>query len=405
MGFGGLKKSLQNHNFIKLWLGQIVSNLGDEMAFFGLGVMVVYSWKGTALDLSIVMASSALPVLLFGPFAGVFVDRWNKKVTMISADIIRAFLALLFIFCTQVWHIAIVVFLLSTVSRFFYPARVAIIPEILEREILVEANSLSQLTYMLSVILGPAIATSMIYLLGYFWIFLFDSVSYVFSAIMIAWMYYRPGERKGEEKNALRELVEGLRYMRSNSAVKLLITIFAIVMLFVGGLNVLFAVYIRDVVGMDISGYGAMEILFGIGTVLGSVSTGILAGRISEGRMILVSILGIGAIILTLGILPIPIVALSMGGFLIGYFVGFMNAPATAVLQRSVPEEYRGRVFGAQGAIIQGATLTSIVIIGLLASFLGVVPIIMASGIIIISLASILLAMPRFSRVLSANGE
>lgn len=383
----------------------MVSNLGDEMAFFGLGVMVVYSWKGTALDLSIVMASSALPVLLFGPFAGVFVDRWNKKFTMISADIIGAFLALLFIFCTQVWHIAIVVFLLSTVSRFFYPARVAIIPEILERDILVEANSLSQLTYMLSVILGPAIATSMIYLLGYFWIFIFDSLSYLFSAVMIAWMRYRPRERGGEKKKPLREMLDGFRYMRRNPTVKLLIAIFATVMLFVGGLNVIFAIYIRDVVQMDIAGYGAMEILFGIGTVAGSVSTGILAGRISEGRMILGGILGIGTIILILGIIPIPAVALVLGGFLIGYFVGFLNAPSTALLQKAVPEEYRGRVFGAQGAIIQGAMLISIVLIGTLTSIVGVIPVIIASGMFIVSLAALLLSVPRFSRALSSSGE
>ncbi len=383
----------------------MVSNLGDEMAFFGLGVMVVYSWKGTALDLSIVMASSALPVLLFGPFAGVFVDRWNKKFTMISADIIGAFLALLFIFCTQVWHIAIVVFLLSTVSRFFYPARVAIIPEILERDILVEANSLSQLTYMLSVILGPAIATSMIYLLGYFWIFIFDSLSYLFSAVMIAWMRYRPRERGGEKKKPLREMLDGFRYMRRNPTVKLLIAIFATVMLFVGGLNVIFAIYIRDVVQMDIAGYGAMEILFGIGTVAGSVSTGILAGRISEGRMILGGILGIGTIILILGIIPIPAVALVLGGFLIGYFVGFLNAPSTALLQKAVPEEYRGRVFGAQGAIIQGAMLISIVLIGTLTSIVGVIPVIIALGMFIVSLAALLLSVPRFSRALSSSGE
>ena len=387
---------------MKLWLGQIVSNLGDEMAFFGLGVLVVYSWHGSAIDLSIVMASSSLPVLLFGPFAGVFVDRWNKKVTMIAADIIRAFLALLFIFCTQVWHIAIVVFLLSTVSRFFYPARVAIIPEILEGEILVEANSLSQLTYMLSVILGPAIGTSMIYFLGYFWVFVFDSISYLFSAVMISLMHYEPKKKHGE-KNAMREMLEGFSYIWKNSTVKLLIAVFAVMMLFVGGLNVIYAIFLRDVVGMDISGYGAMEILFGVGTVIGSVSTGILAGRLSEGRMVLGSILGIGAVILLMGLLPIPIIALVFGGFLVGYFVGMLNAPATAILQRSVEEEYRGRVFGAQGAIIQGSMLISIVLIGILADVFGVLPIIIFSGVFIISFSAILLAIPRFSRVLNAG--
>ena len=400
----GLAKVLKNLNFLKLWLGQIVSNIGDEVAFFGIGVLIVFSWHGGALDLSIVMASSSLPVLLFGPFAGVFVDRWNKKITMIAADIIRSFLALFFIFCTSIIQLAIVVFLLSTVSRFFYPARVAIIPEILNKKILVEANSLSQMTYMLSVILGPVIATSMIYLLGYTWIFIFDSLSYIFSAIMLSLMYYKRKEVRKEKKKPLEELLEGMRYIWKAPAVRLLILIFSIVMLFVGGLNVAYLIYIRDVVHMDISGYGALEVLFGIGTVVGSISTGFLGGKMSSGKIVLMGILGIGLMILLLGILPIPIIALGCGGFMIGYFVAHINAPATAIFQRAVEEDFRGRVFGAQGAVIQGAMLISIVLIGVLISYFGIIPIILFSSFVLIVLAISLLISKRATIVLS-EGE
>ena len=401
----GLIKVLQNRNFMKLWLGQVVSNLGDEVAFFGIGVLVVFSWNGTAIDLSIVMVASSLPVLLFGPFAGVFVDRWNKRITMIVADLIRAVLALLFIFCTSVIHLAIVVFLLSTVSRFFYPARVSIIPEILEKKVLVEANSLSQMTYMLSVILGPVIATPLIYIFGYFWIFVFDSLSYLFSAFMLFLMYYKPAKKKSKEEKPLTELSEGLKYIWKNKTVRLLIFIFSIVMLFVGGLNVAFSLYIRDVVHMDISGYGAQEVLFGIGTVIGSISTGFLAGKIKSGKMVLTGILGIGTMILVLGIFPTPIVALSCGGLMIGYFVGYLNAPATAIFQRAVEEEFRGRVFGAQGAVIQGAMLISIVLIGLLISYFGIIPIVIVSGSILVAMGASLILSPKVSSVLNNDEQ
>jgi len=395
-----MKGVLVNRNFLKLWIGQMVSNIGDEVAFFGLGVLVVFSWNGTALDLSIVMASSLLPVLIFGPFVGVFVDRWNKQLTMIAADLIRSLLALLFIFCTSVIQLAIVVFLLATVSRFFYPARVSMIPEIMQEKNLVEANSLSQMTYMLSVILGPVIATPMIYLLGYTWIFIFDSASYVFSAIMISLMVYEHKERK-EMKKPLEELIDGLKYIWNNPAVRLLILIFSTVMLFVGGLNVAFSIYIRDVVHMGVGGYGALEVLFGIGTVVGSVSTGFLAGKFSSGNMVLTGILGIGIVILILGILPNPWVALIFGGFMIGYFVGYLNAPATAIFQKAVKEEFRGRVFSAQGAIIQGATLLSIIIIGLLINYFGIIPIILFSSSVLIILSLSLI----FSRASKVLGE
>ncbi|NPA74479.1 MAG: MFS transporter [Euryarchaeota archaeon] len=386
-----MKSSLKNTNFLKLWIGQIVSNIGDEVAFFGIGVLVVFAWHGTALDLSMVMVASSLPMILFGVFAGVFVDRWNKKHTMIAADVIRAFLTLLFIFCTTVLQLAVVVFFISTVSRFFYPSRVAIIPEILGEEHLVEANSLSQMTYMLSVILGPVIATSMIYLLGYFWIFVFDAASYIFSAVMLSLMHYTSRHRESERKNPLHELKDGLAYIMKNRTVKYLILVFSFVMLFVGGLNVIFSIYVRDVVHMGIEGYGAIEVLFGVGTIVGSVLTGIIAGHMLEGRMLLLGIFVMGVIIMSIGFFPVAWAAIILGGFIIGVSVAFINAPSTAVFQRVISEEYRGRVFGAQGAVIQGVTLISIVIMGILVEIFGVLPVIIASGIILTIFAGILI--------------
>ncbi len=385
-----MKDVLKNRNFLKLWTGQIVSNIGDDVAFFGLGALVVYAWHGTPLDLTIVMASSLLPILIFGPFLGVFVDRWNKKLTMIGADLVRSILVLMFIFCTSVIELAVIVFILSTVSRFFYPARVSIIPEIMQEKNLVEANSFSQMTYMVSIILGPVIATPIIYLAGYTWIFVLDSASYIFSAIMISLLAYKPKLRK-EIKRPFEELKEGLKYIWEHPAVRLLILIFSVVMLFVGGLNIAFSIYIRDIIHMGVSGYGTLEVLFGVGMAVGSVSTGSLAGKFSSGKMVLTGILGVGAMILVLGIIPNIFVMLICGGFMIGYFVGYLAAPATALFQKAIKKELRGRVFSAQGAIIQGATLLSIVMIGLLINYFGMIPIILFSASVLIVLSITLL--------------
>ncbi len=372
---------------MKLWIGQIVSNLGDEVAFFGIGVLIIFSWQGTAVDLSIVMIASSIPILVFGPLAGVYVDRWNRKSTMIIADILRGFLALLFIICTSVLSLAIVIFLISTVSRFFYPARMAMIPEIVKSENLTEANSLSQMTYMLSVILGPIIGATTIYIFGYLWVFIFDSASYFFSACMISLISYRYERKKAEKKRSFEELKEGIRYIRENPAVKLLILIFSCVMLFVGGLNVAYPIYVRDVMKMNISAYSLLEVLYGIGTIVGSITIGFIAGKISSARALLSGIMGIGVMILLLGLYPIAIVAFIFGGFFIGFFVGFINAPATTILQRCVEEEFRGRVFGAQGAIIQGSMLISILVIGFLISLVGIFFVIYLTAIVLIFLS------------------
>ncbi len=382
MTVSGLLNTLKNTNFVKLWLGQVVSNLGDEVAFFSIAVMVVFYWNGSAVDLSIVMIASSLPILLFGSFAGVFVDRWNKRYTMVVADLLRAFLALLFIFCTSVIQLSVVVFLISFVSRFFYPARVAIIPELLSDENLVEANSLSQLTYMISVIFGPVIGTSMIYLFGYFWIFVFDSLTYIFSAVSLMLLSYSP-KAHGKRKRPLLELKEGFSYILTNPTVKLTIAVFSFMMLFLGGMNVVYSIYVRDVIHMGVAGYGFIEVMFGIGTIAGSVIVGVLTGRVQDGRLIMGGMLILGVVILMMGAFPVPVIAIIMGGLLVGIAIGFINAPATGVLQRVIPEEFRGRVFGVQGTLIQGVSLLSMVVMGLLVTWVGVLPVIFVSGIIV----------------------
>jgi MFS family permease len=191
--------------------------------------------------------------------------------------------------------------------------------------------------------------------------------------------------------------------MVQNRTVMYLVTLFSIVMLFVGGLNVIFSLYVRDIVHLGIEGYGAIEVFFGVGTIAGSVVTGIIAGRMLEGRMLLAGTLSLGIIIMMVGIFPAAWVAVIAGGFLVGVSVAFINTPSTAVLQRVISEDYRGRVFGAQGAIIQGISLISMVAMGILVEFFGVISVIIASGMVLTILSLPLILYTPAVRVLSGR--
>jgi len=376
--FEGMKRVLQNRNFLKLWIGQIVSNIGDEVAFMGLAALIVYKWQGSAVDVSLLFIFSSLPVLIFGPIAGVFVDRWRRKNTMIWADLLRAIIVALLISPISIWYVYILIFALSTVSRFFYPARNAIIPNIVKEEKLVEANSLSQMTYMLAVVMGPALGAGLVALIGYTATFLFDAFSYLFSALMIFLIRYRE-EIKRTAKHPIKEMMDGFKYMRRNKVVLLIVTIFGIIMLVVGGMNVVYTLYIRDVLHMDIVGLGILETLFGIGAVAGSFGVGILAGRMRNVHLISMGIILIGLLVAAMALFPIFIVVILIA-FGIGFTNSMLSSPTNAILQKAVKDEYRGKVFGAQGAIIQGAALISMGMIGFLIAAFGIENILLFMG-------------------------
>ena len=374
-----MKKVFGNRDFLKLWVGQIVSNIGDEVAFIGLAALIVFQWDGSAVDVAMFFIATSLPVFIFGPIAGVFVDRWRRKRTMIWADVIRAGIVLLFTFPISFWYILILIFTLSSVSRFFYPARNAMIPNLVKEEKLVEANSISQMTYMLAVVIGPGLGALLVALMGYTATFIFDSASYLFSALMIGLIRYREEIKERMEK-PLEDLLEGFHYIAREKVVKIMVLIFASITLVIGGLNVVYTMYVRDVLHMDVGGLALLEIMFGVGAIVGAMSTGGLAGRVKNAYLMGGAIVIMGFSIILLALLPYFLISLALV-FFMGFGSAMINGPTNAILQKVVRDEFRGKVFGALGAIIQGTALVSMGLIGVFIAMFGITNILLGAGV------------------------
>lgn len=101
---------LRIRNFFYLWCGQVVSNLGDRFSYLALVFLIMWEWGGSALDVGFLMIFVSVPALLFGPIAGVFVDRWDRRRVMIVADILRGSLIFSLIFATKLFQACLVVF-------------------------------------------------------------------------------------------------------------------------------------------------------------------------------------------------------------------------------------------------------------------------------------------------------
>src|SRR5215213_10160604 len=178
---------LRQRNFALLWAGGLISMLGDWLLFIALP-FYIYDLTGSALATGAMFIAETLPILLFGSIGGVFADRWDRKKTMIVADLLRAALLLLLLVVRSpewLWAIYLVVFVQSSVGQFFNPAKGALIPQLVEESQLMPANSLNSLGVELTRLIGAPLGGALMALLGLSSVVIVDCVSFAISALLI----------------------------------------------------------------------------------------------------------------------------------------------------------------------------------------------------------------------------
>ncbi|MBV9229363.1 MAG: MFS transporter, partial [Chloroflexi bacterium] len=178
---------LKKRNFTLLWLGQIVSLCGDGFLIIAVPYYV-YQLTGSVLQTGITVIVQTLPRVLLSSLAGVFVDRWNRRWTMMIADLLRAAVLLLMLLVYSVdslWLIYVALAAQAIITQFFTPASMALIPSLVEKEQLMPANSLSSLGQSVARLIGPPIGGVLFTALGLTGVVLMDSATYVFSALML----------------------------------------------------------------------------------------------------------------------------------------------------------------------------------------------------------------------------
>jgi len=193
-----------NGSFSALWTGQLISLLGDRVNQVALAALV-YGTTNSAIAGSLTFVAATLPNLVFGPLAGVMVDRWNQKRVLILSDLLRAGIVLFIPVSVSIDVVLAypLVFLLTTVSIFFRPARTAVIPRVVREDELVTANSATWLSETLADVIGYPFAGLFVAFLGSalslaFWV---DSVSYVASALLVVAVVIPPVVRSPDPWN------------------------------------------------------------------------------------------------------------------------------------------------------------------------------------------------------------
>jgi len=352
-----------NRNFRQLWLGQVVSQIGDWFNTIAL-YTIILNLTGSGRDVGLLLVARFVPSFVFGPLSGVVADRFSRRSIMIVSDLLRALIVLGFLFvrrADQLWLIYVLTVFQLGLSTFFEPAKTAAIPSIVSDSELVPANAISSVTWSVMLTLGAALGGVITGLFGTDVAFILDAFTFLLSAALIASVRVPARAEKPQLKLTLSrvlgitETVEGARYVKLRPRVLALLLVKPAWGLG-GGILTLLAVFGERIFPVGKSAATGIGVLFaarGIGTAVGPIIARRLAG---EGTRAMQASIGIafligGAFYIAFGStsnFTIALIVLGIahtGGSILWVF-------STVLLQRSVADSFRGRVFAAELALL-----------------------------------------------------
>jgi MFS family permease len=382
-----------NPSFSALWAGQLISLFGDRIHQIALAFLV-FNATNSPLAVALVFVAATLPNLLISPIAGTFVDRWEHQEVLVVSDLLRASTVLIIPIAavTNVLLVYPLIFAITTISIFFRPARVAILPRIVRDDELLPANSAMWVGETVADVVGYPLAGLFVGFLGAslplaFW---FDAATYVASAVLLWTIVVPPLVRaapvEGEAAPGFfHELGQGWGFLRGEATL-LANTVQATIAQFtVGILTALTAVYAADVIAhatFDAEAiYAFLETGIGVGNLVGGFVLGLIGTRLARGRLVIIGYTAWGLCVAGLALtdnLPAAV------GLMLGSGVANMIfiIPSQTLFQERTPPELMGRVVGFRYALVFGSMTIAMAAGGVLGTVFGVAPVLGVFGLV-----------------------
>jgi dTMP kinase len=372
---------LRQHDFSRLWRAMLVSSMGDWVGFVAVASLVAKLGGDRLGGLAVagVILARLAPSVFFGAFAGVVVDRFDRKKVMVSADIGRCVLYASMPFLPLLWMIFLLSFVIESLSLLWVPAKDASVPNLVPRRQLSNANSVSLITTYGTLPLGAAVYTALaaaaVAIGGYLgqhpqslalWA---DACTFLFSARMVWGLDLKLGaavRRKREETpafsfgTAFNEVREGIRFLREHAIVRAMTA--GIVLAFVGASSVmsLGPVFAQYAVNAGATGFGYLMVALGAGMGVGMALVGRVT-RVVDNEHLFAPALAVSAGFLVFVALMPTIGLAALFTIPMGIGAGLAWVCGYTLLQENVTDEFRGRTF---------ATLTVMVRVGMFLSLL-----------------------------------
>jgi MFS family permease len=380
---------LRRRDFGLLWAGGLISETGDWFLLVGLPVWVL-QMTGSSLVTATVFLVGLLPGLVVGPLAGVLVDRWDRRRTLVAVSLAQAAFLLPLLAVDgrhRLWVVYLVMAAEAALAQLNDPARNALVPTLVARGDLVGANALIGLNANLARLAGSPLGGLLVELAGLPGLVVGDAVSFLVGAALLGLVRRPPPAEPaepGEVSSApatpgvVGEWVDGLRVTLGDRGLRWGLVVNGLAAVAQGIFTVLFVLFVSRELGGDGADVGLLRGVQAIGGLLGGLVVVGLARRLEPGRLLGVSLLVFAAVDLAIWNGP----ALTTGGWLyLGLFVaagipgiGFLTG-LTALVQERTDEAYLGRVFATYYGSFNGLMAVGMLLAGLLGDPVGVVPV------------------------------
>ena len=344
-----------NRNLVLLLSGQLVSQIGDKFHMLAVAFLVLKT-SGSTAQMGLVLFCSVFPGMLLGFVSGAFLDRYSRKMIIVSADIVRggivAVIGILFYVDNLSFPVLLAAqALISACSAFFDPAIPAIIPQIVDREELPRSNSQAQFVSGISTIIGPVLGGLIVAWVGYLPVFIINAASYLFSAGFESFIRIPRIERTATGASRIvADILDGWRYVyRRNSLIIILIMV-GVIHFFVGSIEAVIPVLASDLDGNGAQNIGYIQTCFGLGTVLAALYISVRNINGQEARYLFGSVFLIGLCLLLIAgiywagfriVFSFLALFLAIGALLIVAGTSFRS-----LIQKEVEDRMMGRVFG-----------------------------------------------------------
>jgi MFS transporter, DHA3 family, macrolide efflux protein len=376
-----------NINFLLLWQGQFVSAVGDVAYEIALGFWVLAVTGSTAL-MGTLMAAATIPRVILSPFAGVVVDRVNRKWLLVLMDAARG-TAVVFVAVAayqdalKIWMVFAAGIIIGLGAAFFNPATLSIVPDLVKKDDLVKANSFFSMIRAGSGILGNSLGGILYGLLGAPLMFLVNGLSYIFSSISEIFIAVPTIHKNKDRSKFFDDMKDGMTFVWQLRSLRFMMIIAGVFNFFAWIALVLILPLFQRTAGLGATRYGFTMALFTIGMLLGMGLTA--AVKIDASKRFFVFTLCTLSFILCLtlfplwNIFPLMLILVFFGGFT----NSIVNVLLISIIQLAVPADKRGKVMGFLETLTQGLTPIGMAAGGFLGEYLPIKFVISGSFIVI----------------------
>jgi predicted MFS family arabinose efflux permease len=411
---------LRRHRDLRLLLGaQVVSMAGDWILGIGLAY-AVYDLTGSTVASALTLLSGFVPMVVVGLVAGVFVDRWDRKRTMVTTHVLLALglIPLLFVTGPEAIGLVYVVMAVESVLEvFFAPAEQALLPRLVPDEDLVAANGLNAQARNVARLVGGALGGIVVAAGGLPALAVVDAATFLVAALLVRRIATSGAPEpaptveaeatvvvRGQFAALAEEWKAGLRATWQHPAVRVLVVFTLITSTGEGIMGTLFAPYVRDVLDGSSTQYGLISGIQAVGGVLGGFAVVSVAHRWSPTLMLWAGSLVFGAVDLAIFLYPLLLVSVwpaLLGMTLVGIPGAIVQTGLRTLLQRNTLDAERGRVFSLQNLAMSVMLMAGATAAGFLGEAVGIMPILALQGVAyLVAGLMVLAALPRLEPAL-----